>query len=221
MKDQLFDIVSVLAVIAYFLPMTIVLINRLWKHTPFLLFASYWALCGLVNLLDFIPGISLEFRNTLGVVYNMIDIPLMLCIFHFTSSTEWVRQFSKYACISFILIESINAYYNGINYQAIKYVVGIGVVIVLFIIISEIIFYLRKMEHTPLEKALLFIYSALLFEYGTYVIIYIFEYFIHGSSAMDNLLIYYISSLVAIIIACFGFIIKQKKAGFRRYYRSY
>ncbi len=221
MKDQLFDIVSVLAVIAYFIPITIVLINRLWKHTPFLLFASYWALSGLVNLFDFIPGITLEFRNTLGALYNMIDIPFMLCIFYFTSSSEWIRQFSKYSCISFILVEAINAYYNGINYQAIKYVVGIGVLLVLFIIVSEIIFYLRKMEHTALEKALLFIYSALLFEYGTYVIIYIFEYFIKGSSAIDNLLIYYISSLVAIIIACFGFIIKQKKAGFGGYYRSY
>jgi hypothetical protein len=220
-KDQLFDIVSVLAVIAYFIPITIVLINRLWKHTPFLLFASYWTLSGVVNLFDFLPGVPLEFRNSLGALYNMLDIPLMLCIFYFTSSSEWIRQFSKYACISFILIESINAYYNGINYEAIKYVVGLGVLLVLFIIVSEIIFYLRKMEHTALEKALLFIYSALLFEYGTYVIIYIFEYFIKGSSAIDNLLIYYISSLVAIIIASFGFIIKQKKAGFRRYYRSY
>ena len=221
MKDQLFDLVSILAVIAYFIPITIVVINRLWKHTPFMLFASYWLLSGLVNLFDFIPGISLEFRNSIGALYNMIDIPFMLCIFYFTSSSEWIRQFSKYSCISFILIESVNAYYNGINYQAIKYVVGIGVLLVLFIIVSEIIFYLRKMEHTALEKALLFIYSALLFEYGTYVIIYIFEYYIKGSSSIDNLLIYYISSLVAIIIACFGFIIKQKKAGFSRYYRSY
>ena len=221
MKDQLFDIVSVLAVIAYFLPITIVLINRLWKHTPFLLFASYWALSGVVNLLDFIPGITIEFRNTLGALYNMIDIPFMLCIFYFTCSSEWLRQFSKYSCISFILVESVNAYYNGINYEAIKYVVGIGVLLVLFIIISEIIYYVRKLEHSAMEKALLFIYSALLFEYGTYVIIYIFEYFIKGSSVIDNLLIYYISSLVAIVIACFGFIIKQKKAGFRRYYRSY
>lgn len=221
MKDQLFDIVSVLAVIAYFIPIAIVLFNRLWKHTPFLLFASYWSLAGVVNLFDFIPGISIEFRNSLGALYNMIDIPFMLCIFYFTSSSEKIRQFSKYSCVTFILIESVNAYYNGINYQAIKYVLGIGVLLVLCIIISEIIFYLRKIEHSALEKALLFIYSALLFEYGTYVIIYIFEYFIAGSSVIDNLLIYYISSLVAIIIACFGFIIKQKKTRFRGYYRSW
>ena len=221
MKDQLFDIISVLAVIAYFIPITIVLINRLWKHRPFLLFASYWSLAGIVNLFDFIPGTTPGFRNTIGALYNMIDIPFMLFIFYFTSFSQKIRQFAKYSAISFILVEAINAYYNGISFQAIKYVVGIGVLLVLCVIISEIIYYLRKMEHSPLEKALLFIYSALLFEYGTYVIIYIFEYYITGSSVIDNLLIYYISSLVAIIIACFGFIIKQKKGGFRRYYRSY
>lgn len=221
MKGQFFNIVSILALIAYFVPLFIVLWKKLWKITPFLLFALYWMVAGLINLVDLIPGIELAFRQTLGALYNMIDIPLILGIFYFTSTSGKIRQFSKYACITFILIESINAYFKGINYEAIKYVLGIGVLLVLGIVLWEIALYLRKMEHTAREKAMIFIYSALLFEYGTYIIIYIFEYFIKGSDTIDNLLIYYISSLIAIIIACCGFIIKQKGAGIRNYYKPY
>ncbi|HUR12764.1 MAG TPA: hypothetical protein VM012_15415 [Flavitalea sp.] len=219
MKGQIFTIISLLAVMAYFVPLLIVLVKRLWGITAFILFALYWLIGGIVNVVDHIPGVDIAFRATLGAFYNMIDIPIILAIFYFTSGSDRIRQFAKYTCLSFLLIEMVNAYFKGVNYEAIKYVLGLGVLLVLIIVIWEIIFYLKKMEHTAKEKAMMCIYSALLFEYGTYIIIYIFDYYIKGSDANDNLLIYYISSLIAIVIASYGLMIRQRKSGFTRFYK--
>ena len=59
---------------------------------------------------------------------------------------------------------------------------------------------------------MLFIYTALLFEYGSYIVVYIFDYFIVPEDLADKLLVYYISTLIAVMIACFGFLTKKKKA---------
>jgi hypothetical protein len=56
------------------------------------------------------------------------------------------------------------------------------------------------------------IYAALFFEYGTFVVIYIFDYFLPGTSTTaDNFLVYYLSSLVALPVAICGFLTKGIK----------
>jgi hypothetical protein len=52
----------------------------------------------------------------------------------------------------------------------------------------------------------------LFFEYGTFVVIYIFDYLLPGTStSSDNFLVYYLSSLVALPVAICGFLIKGIK----------
>ena len=62
---------------------------------------------------------------------------------------------------------------KGTNAKSKKplYVSAIGLVLVLTLIVWEIILYLQKIVHSGRERGLLFIYAALLFEYGTYIII--------------------------------------------------
>ena len=69
---------------------------------------------------------------------------------------------------------------------------------------------MQKLEHTAKENAIVFMHVSWLFAYGTFVIIYIFEYYVKISgSEIDNFLIYYISSLIAVAIASIGFGIKN------------
>ena len=211
MKGQLIDIISKLAIIAYFFPVAIVLFKRLWFHRSFLLFAIYWLVAGIINILLLTPGIDPEVLSTIRAGYNMADIPFILAIFYFTTASPRIRHFTKFVWFGLVIIQTINAFINGVNYQSLKYILGLGVFLVIAIVIWEIIGYLRKMEHTPKEKAMLFIYAALLFEYGTYVIVYIFDYYITGSDNTDNLLIYYISSFIALLIACCGYLIRQSR----------
>jgi hypothetical protein len=200
-----------MAIVGYFVPILIVLIKKLWPTTPFLLFAAYWLFGGLVNTIDFM---HLEPRTIeiVTVLYNSIDMPLVLAIFYFTSSSTPIKKFTRFAIPAFALIEILNLADKGLKYDSLKYTLAVGLLIVLVVIIWEIILYLQKIQHTGNEKGLLFIYAALLFQYGTYIVIYIFDYYLEeASSTIDNFIVYYISSLVALIIAICGFMTKGIK----------
>lgn len=85
---------------------------------------------------------------------------------------------------------------------------------VLFIVAVEIVRYMQIMEHSNRQNAKMFIYAAVLFEYATFIVIYIFDYFVDTSNRTESFLIYYISTLGAILIASCGYLI------FRKYERT-
>ena len=212
MKNLLYQVVSYIAVAAYFLPITIVAVKRLWPVLPFRLFALYWLLGGLVNLVEFIP-LSKQSIELITVIYNMLDMPVVLAIFYFSSSSATIKKFNKAAAMVYTALALVNSFVNGLHYDALKYLLGVGLLLVLMSIVWEIMAYLQKIQHTSQEKGLLFIYAAMLFEYGTYVVIYIFDYFLPGvSTATDNFFVYYLSSLLAISIATCGFLTKGLRA---------
>src|SRR5882724_2878504 len=217
MKNPIYQVVSVLAIMGYFVPMLIVLLKKLWKVIPFLLFALYWLANGLINVLLLIPGLNRTFIENLTVVYNMLDMPIILSIIHFSTSSVQIRWFTRVAVPFFVALELVNSLFLGVNADALKYPLAVGLLIVLPAIIWEIVLYLQKVQHTGKEKALLLIYCALLFEYGTYIVIYIFDYYLQKiSSVVDNYVFYYISSVIALMIAISGYMTKgiNKKSRF-------
>lgn len=207
-KNQVYQVISYLATIAYFVPIVIVLMKKLWHVIPFLLFACYWLIGGLVNIVDLFP-VSKRLIEIVTVFYNSVDMPAVLGILYLTTTSPAIKKFTKIVAPMLSVFILINLIVRGWNYDALKYTLAIGLAIVLTVIIWEIIHYLQKIEHSGLEKGLLFIYAALLFEYGTYIVIYIFDYYLEDvSSTTDNFIVYYVSSLVGIIIASFGFLTK-------------
>ena len=210
-KDQFYRVITILATIAYFIPVLIVIFKKLWKDLCFLYLGLYWLAGAIVNILTNVPGTSLRTLEIITVLYNMVDIPLILWILWYTSFSSQLAKFLKLVIIGYVLVECILVFQMGLNYDAIKYIIGAGVLVVLVTLIWEITIYFQRIEHSNREKAMLFIYAALLFEYGSYTIVYVFDYFIIPADEVDKLLIYYISTLVAIMIASFGFLLKKTK----------
>ena len=208
MKEQVYEIISLLATIAYFVPACIVIFISLWKDPYFLYLGLYWLAGAVVNILTGIPGAPSE---VIAVLYNMVDIPFMLWILWYTSFSSSLARILKVVIAAYIIIELALVIAYGINYDSIKYIMGIGVLLVLITLVWEITLYLQRIEHSNRERAMLFIYAALLFEYGSYTVVYIFDYFIMPPSQVDTLLIYYSSSLIAISIATFGFLLKKNR----------
>ena len=211
MKDQFYRIITLLATIAYFVPVLIVVLKKLWKDNYFLFLGIYWLLGALVNVITLIPGIGFSALEIITVIYNMADIPFILWILWYTSSSTTLAKILRVVIVVYTVTELILVFNLGIKYESIKFIIGAGVLVVLITLVWEIMLYLQRMEHNNREKSMLFIYAALLFEYGSYTIVYIFDYFIIPSDQMDKLLIYYISTLIAIMIACFGFLLKKNK----------
>lgn len=210
-KSILYQIVSILAVGLYFVPMLIVIGKKLWSATPFKLFALYWLVSALVNLVEFIPlpAAAIELYT---VIYNLLDIPLVLTIFYFATSSAAVKKFTRIAAPALLAIGVVNCIIRGFNTDVLEYVLGGELLIVLGVIIWEIILKLQQIKLTGHAKGLLLIFASLFFEYGTFVVIYIFDYFLPGTStSTDNFLVYYLSSLIALPVAICGFLIKGIK----------
>lgn len=210
-KSIIYQIVSVLAVGLYFVPMLVVLMKKLWSAVPFRLFALYWLICALANLVEYLH-LSPRALDLYTVIYNLLDIPIVLTIFYFSSSSPVVKKFTKIMAPALLAVGLVNCIIRGFNTDALEYVLGGELLIVLSVIVWEIILKLQQIKLTGPVKGLLLIYAALFFEYGTFVVIYIFDYFLPGTStSTDNFLVYYLSSLVALPVAICGFLTKGIK----------
>ena len=208
----MYQFITVLATIAYFIPALIVIYKKLWRDSYFFYLGIYWLAGATVNSITNIPTLDTSTLETITVVYNMIDVPFILWILWYTSFSSSLAKILKYVIAAYIIVELLLVFTMGVNYDAIKYIIGAGVLLVLITLVWEISWYLRQIEHSNREKSMLFIYAALLFEYGSYIVVYIFDYFIVPEDLADKLLVYYISTLIAVMIACFGFLTKKKKA---------
>jgi len=212
LKSIIYQIVSVLAVGFYFVPMIIVIGKKLWSAVPFRLFALYWLVCAVANLVEFLP-MSTGALELFTVIYNLLDIPLVLAVFYFSSADAAVKKFTRIVSPALLAVGLVNCMIRGFTADALKYVLGIELLIICGVIIWEIVLKLQQIRLTGHAKGLLLICAALLFEYGTFIVIYIFDYFLPGtSSAADNFLVYYLSSLVALPVATCGFLIKGIKS---------
>ena len=210
-KNQLYQVISVLTVVAYFLPLAIVAIRKLWKETPLMLFALYWSTGAIVNLIDLLPGFSDETIVNISVIYNMLDMPIVIAIICFTTRIRGIRNLTRVVLPIYLLVLCVNPFIQGLNYDALKYVLGAGLVIVHLIIIWDVVCQLRKLQHSNREKAMLLINAGLLFQYGTYVIIYIFDYYYtQMSNTTDNYILYYISSIVGALVGSIAYFIVKK-----------
>ena len=206
----MFDIISVAAIISYFVPLIIVIAKKLWSDIFFMLFATYWAVGGLINLCDILPGVPAQTCYMIGVVYNMLDIPFILAILYCTTTSSFIKKITPFAVAAIVCMEIAGVMMNGLDFDALKYSLGAGITMVLIIVVLEIIRYMQTMEHSNRQNAKMFIYAAVLFEYATFIVIYIFDYFMDSSDRQDSFIIYYISTLGAILIASCGYLLFKK-----------
>lgn len=208
----MYQVISILAILLYFLPIVIVIAKKLWHQKAFLYFALFWILGGIVNVLNLLP-FAKGIMQAVAMIYNAIDIPVILLIFYFITTVNGVRQFVRLVFPLMIFLEVLGFIIYGFTYDAQKYPLGIGLLVVLTIIIWEIVSYIKKISHTSQENGLLFINAALLFEYGSFIVIYIFDYFVTStkSNVEDNFIVYYISSIIGLAVACAGYFVGSKK----------
>jgi len=213
-KSQVYNIISVIAITASFIPIVLVLVKKLWKESAFLLIAFYWVLSGIVNILDK-SGIAKPTMDLVTIIYNMCDIPIVLGLIYFTTKSFRIKRFTMIAAPALLVAQLISFIVKGWNYDAAKYVLAAGLLMVIYAVVCELSLYMHKLQHTRHEKAMVFIHVSFLFAYGTFIIIYIFDYYVKvGVSSIDNFIIYYISSLIAIIIASIGYLAKGSSRNF-------
>lgn len=202
------SILPVLTIICFLVPPVIISLRKLWDHKFFLLFGLYGILGALINLADFLPAMKGKTLEQVNVFYNLVDIPYVLFMLLTISRDRWIK---RVITISIIVYSVLQVYFlgvEGMKYEALTYTLGFGLIMILFCILWILLSYLRKMGLQPRHISFVTVLAALLFSYGSFVVVYIFDYIITGYATKDNLMIYYISTIVAMLIGSAGMMIK-------------
>lgn len=202
----MYRLITVLSILACFVPFTLLIWKKLWKEPLYILICAYWLINGLINLgpLFNLP-ISIRAEDTITLTANALDTPLVLGIFYLATKGA-KRTALKITFISFVLFEMIVIAFKGFNYSSSSIIIGVGLIVVLIYGAAGIISYLGRLEHTPQENVMVFIYSSFLFFYGTFIIIYIFSYLTTVSDDADNFFLYYVELFVAALPAIYGLV---------------
>ena len=83
------------------------LVKKLWKDPCFLFLGIYWLIGGIMNMVTSTPGISSSSLEMITVIYNMLDIPLILGILWYTSASSALARFLKIVIIIYSVVEHV------------------------------------------------------------------------------------------------------------------
>jgi hypothetical protein len=197
-----------MAILLCFIPFLLLSWKKMRQENTWCVIGIYWLLNGLVNLPEmgfFAFTLSRQWQEKLSFSYNLAETPLVLLTFAFATSGRQRRQLMLLILL-FIIWEATLLGWKGYNYSSRTLLIGSGLLIILVYSITGLIQYVKRMEHTRFENSMVFVYAALLFSYGSFLIIYVFAH-IHGSgtsNGTDSFLLYYISLLISAVVTIMG-----------------
>ncbi|HEY4207552.1 MAG TPA: hypothetical protein VGM31_12095 [Puia sp.] len=207
MNSVLYILVSNIAILSCLVPFFMLLSRKMRQVAAYRLLGVYWLLNALIHFTDVYFFLSL--RNTrvdqFLNYYNVLDTPLVLLIFACANSGRHRRTLLMSI---FLFIAAEIAIIGWKGYDAVSGFIftGFGVFVVVFYSIIGLVQYMRKMEYTSFENSMVFIYGALLFAYGSFLIISMFLH-IRGDTegnSRDSYLLYYFSLLISAVITSLG-----------------
>jgi hypothetical protein len=204
----LYAVISNIAIGLCFIPFLLLGWRKMRQVNAYCVIGIYWLLNGLINLpeLEIFPFAGNHgWRERLTYAYNLIETPLVLLVFAFANSGRSRRQLLLISLL-FVGWETALIGWKGYTASTSLLLIGSGLLLKLGYSITGLIQYVMKMEHTRFENSMVFVYAALLFVYGSFLIIYIFTQ-IHpnnNNNGADSFLLYYISLLISAAVTATG-----------------
>ena len=205
--SALYMIISNIAIALCFIPFLLLFSKKMRQVKAYRVIGIYWLFNGLVNFinLDNLPGFrDIAAQEKLIFYYNLLDTPLVLFLFACAVS-GFHRKVLLFSLLFFIAGELILVGWKGYTFLSSAMIIGAGLLLILAYSITGLVQYMKKMEHTPFENSMAFVYAALLFAYGSFLIIYIFIH-VRGNAegSRDSFMLYYISILLSAAITTMG-----------------
>jgi drug/metabolite transporter (DMT)-like permease len=201
----LYAVISNMAIGLCFVPFLLLGWKKMRQVNTYWVIGIYWLLNGLVNLpeLGFFTGSRWQEKLTFG--YNLAETPLVLLVFGFATSGRQRRNLLL-LIILFMIGEAVLISWKGYNFSSGTVIIGSGLLLIFACCITGLIQYVKRMEHTRFENSMVFVYAALLFAYGSFLIIYLFAH-LHPNGAgngTDSFLLYYVSLLISAAVTSMG-----------------
>lgn len=205
--------ISIITSIAFFLPLTMLVVRGLIHNRVLVWFAAFWAWAGLANVLFSIDFVSAnKIMLILQRVYNLFDFPILLIVLFKTTYIKEVRNSIKKIMLPFFIIETVAIAISGFESTVESILVVGGVLIALYYIGWIILLHMKGTHYSNYQHAMQFIYYALFFEYGVSTINFIYSYVLPDKvSEADNFLIFYMASCITILIALYGILVYRER----------
>ncbi|HWK05223.1 MAG TPA: hypothetical protein VNS58_16395 [Puia sp.] len=204
----LYAVVLNMAIGSCFLPFIFLSWKKMRQVKTYRIIGLYWLLSGFINIIDLdllnrFINISAGVKERLNCCYDMLDTPLALLIFASAVSGRQRKQILL-VLLLFIAGEVTLIGWKGYNAANSNIIIGVGLLLAILCCITGLVQYMKKMEHTPFENSMVFVYSALIFDYGSYLILYIFSLIRDHSDSKDSSMVYYTSLLLSAAFTSMG-----------------
>jgi drug/metabolite transporter (DMT)-like permease len=188
-----------------FLPFLLLGWKKMRQVNAYWVIGIYWLLNGLVNLPELGLFAGSRWQEKLTFAYNLSETPLVLLVFSLATFGRQRRNL-LFLILGFIVGEAVLINWKGYNFSSSALIIGSGLLLILTCCIAGLILYVKKMEHTRFENSMVFVYAALLFAYGSFMIIYIFAHLHPNGSGngTDSFFLYYVSLLIAAAVTSMG-----------------
>jgi hypothetical protein len=205
--------IGIISSIALIIPVILILALRLFTNKSFLALAIYYLIVSVQNLMTQNVIITPKwFYNSLGIINNFLDAPLMLIFLVFFSVSALMTKRITASIFIFLGFEAIILIFYGFTVKSVRIILGPDIAIVLTL---SFIFFLRNVRlaitnSKSLGKAIMV--SSVLLSYTIFSVVYIFYYLIKNAQYKDDAyLIYYLVTILSAFIMSIGILIENKR----------
>lgn len=202
----LYPYISNLAIAFCFVPILLLFWKKIGREKAYLFVAIYWLANGLMNLPNWLGQAQNDkLQGQLTLLYNLLDAPLVLLVFFF-SAEGMKRKVLGYMLIFISIFELVMVIWKGNNLSSSTIIIGVSTLIALTFSLTGITQYFNKIEHTYFDNTMGFVYAGFLFNYGPFIVIYIFSYLKIENETIRaaNFFLYYLSLLSATFLTSIG-----------------
>lgn len=192
------------SIICFGLPVLVIVLFRLYRHTSLIALMLYYGLT-IVHCLyaENIPPVP-DFNNPMDVLYSYLEIPLVLSSLLFFCHVRQRRLLMQKVLIGFVAYELLVSLYFKFSPAASVYIMAPGLAIVVgyaaYLFIRQTAFTILHGKNTGRVLML----AAVLFSYGSYGLVF-YTYFIQKQPDIYTVYsLYFVSSTVASVLMSVG-----------------
>lgn len=200
-----------LSVICFSLPVLIIFYFQLYRHASLLALVAYY----LLNILHCLNSASmppsLDFRNGGDVLYNVIEIPLMLLALFFFCPAAQRQQRMQRLMRDFVVYEVVVLFVFGLTSKASLYIMMPGLLIT---VSYSVYLFLRQLKFTMMHRknfGRVLMLGALAFAFSSYLFVF-YTYFVLNLANITNLYaIHFVSINIAAVVLSLGLFMMRRR----------
>jgi hypothetical protein len=209
---NIFSIFAFIATVASFLPIAVVLYQRLGTYKSFPALIAYFIPVFMYNLMiDGYVHVSKDVITATGLANNLLNAPLMLLFLSYFSTSNLFAKRLRWFTILYILFEIIMVVLNGFNFSTITIILGPGLFVVFGLIVY--LFYKHSKVVVRSKKALgkCYMLGGLLFGFGLYLILYLLIYVSKSQEVKYTMFLYNLNLSISTIALCIGIVYERRR----------